>query len=92
MENWYPIEPRLVWILRRGVTPLPAWPGLLVGWQHIDGKPSALSWKGLVTFSRYADQPPELKWFFPCDLRKVAEEPPMCGGGNYPEPGPWTFR
>lgn len=93
VETWHPVEPRPVWILRRGVTPLPAWPGVLVGWMHVDGKPAGLgSWKGLVSFSRRRGAYPELQLFWAGDLRKVAEDPPMCGGGDYPEPGPWTLR
>lgn len=73
--------------------PLPAWSGILIGWEHLDRKPPGLhSWKGLVAFSRLRGTPPELGWFYPADLRKVVEEPPICGGGSYPKPGPWTLK
>lgn len=92
VETWHEIEPRPVWILRRGVTPLPAWPGVLVAWKHVDGKPDGLgSWKGLVSFARRRGSLPELQWFWAGDLRKVSEEPPMCGGDSYPEAGPWRL-
>lgn len=92
METWHPIEPRLVWILRPGVTPLPAWPGILLGWKRIDGKPPWLSWKGLVSYSRRRNEAPVLGWFYPDDLRKVAEDPPICSIDSRPKPGPWTLR
>lgn len=92
VTTWHPVEPRLVWILRPGVTPLPAWPGILLGWERQDGKPPWMTWKGLVSYVRRQDLAPELGWFYPNDLRKITEEPPVCGGGNYPEPGPWSLK
>lgn len=80
-----------MWILRRGVTPLPAWPGLLIAWKRVEeAPPKPAAWMGLVAFSR-AGALMELKWFFAGELQKVAEEPPTCGGDHYPEAGPWRL-
>lgn len=92
VESWHEIEPRPVWIIRRGVTPLPAWAGILIGWKKVEGKPEGLgSWMGLVSFARRRGAFPELEWFYASDLCKVAEEAPICGINSYPKEGPWRL-
>lgn len=80
MASWHETEPRAVWILRPGQTPLPAWPGLLVAWMLTDERPpTPPQWMGLVAFSR-AGALMELRWCYRSELQPIAEEPPICGG------------
>lgn len=80
VATWHDTQPCAVWILRRGMTPLPAWPGLLIAWKRTDPQPpKPAAWMGLVAIVRAGSQM-ELKWFYESDLQKVTEEPPICGG------------
>lgn len=82
---WHDCKPRGVWIIRQGVTPLPAWPGLLIAWKELEAEGAKpVRTMGLVAFARDSGAELELKWFFFAELRPVAEEPPLCGGGHYP--------
>jgi len=92
MESWREVEPRPVWILRRGVTPLPAWPGILIAWKKIEGNAVGIgAWMGLVSFVRRRGAFPELEWFAAGDIRKMTEEAPICSSDSYPKGGPWSL-
>lgn len=80
MVTWRDAEARAIWVLRPGVTPLPAWPGLLLAWRRTDGEPPAPPrWQALVAYSR-AGQIIELAWLYDSQIRPISEEPPVCGG------------
>lgn len=80
MATWHDTTPRPVWVLRHGVTPLPAWPGILLAWRRTDPdghKPPR--WQGLVAYSRGGTTALEVTWLYDTQLRPVTEQPPSCG-------------
>ena len=88
MAAWHSITPRAVWIIRPGVTPLPAWLGILLAWQRTDPEPpKPARWMGLVVYSRGTGPLFEQGWFFDTQLRPSAERPPMCGLSGVITPG-----
>lgn len=81
--GWQASKPRAVWVLSRGRgrVPLPAWPGILLGWKRTDpDPPSPARWMGLVAYARESGALVEVQWVYDSDLQPVAEQPPMLGG------------
>ncbi|GAB7004427.1 hypothetical protein JCM18899A_19000 [Nocardioides sp. AN3] len=81
--TWRATTPRAVWVMTRGrgLTPLPAWPGILLGWKHADpDPPRPAAWMGLVAFSRESGAMIEMKWIPAAEIQPIAEAPPILGG------------